>query len=361
MKVALWIVLFVLIITGASLAQPAWSQGDPCSGVSDVPYSQCSALVALYQATNGAGWVNRTNWLANSQVCTWFGVTCVGGSVTQLRLQSNGLSGTIPATLADLTALNWLELQYNQLTGTIPPQLGTLSALTELALYGNTLTGTIPPELGALSNLNALRLGFNNLSGSLPVALAQLNKLTILGVNNNQLTGTIPPDLGSLVKLTLINADKNQLTGPIPATFNNFPDMWRLYLENNRLSGELPAGLSNLSKLRVFSIRNNQFGGAIPSSYTSLTALTQLDIGYNKLSATGSTLVSFLNSKDADWAATQTVAPGNVQALALSGSSVKVTWTPIAYTGDGGYYEIGVATSAVGPFPSAGATANKSV
>ncbi|MCL4858164.1 MAG: fibronectin type III domain-containing protein [Caldilineaceae bacterium] len=352
--------LFLFIVAGAWGAEPAKSQGDPCAGVTDAPAADCNALVALYNATNGPNWTKRTNWLANNLVCSWHGVTCGGGRVTQLRLMANGLSGTVPPALANAQLLNWIELQNNQLTGPIPPELAQLSALTELALYQNSMTGPIPAQLGGLSNLSALRLGSNQLTGTIPPELGNLSELKALGINSNQLTGIIPPELGSLSKLELINAHGNQLTGPIPSTFNNFPEMWRLYLENNQLSGELPSGLSNLAKLRVFSIRNNRLSGPIPTSYTNLTAWNNVDLGYNMLTASDSALVNFLNAKDPDWAQTQTVAPTGVQATPQSGASVSVTWTPIPYTGDGGYYEVGFAASADGPFVVHGRTANKS-
>ena len=40
------------------------------------PVSDSLALVALYNATNGDTWVDKTNWLVESEpINTWFGVT----------------------------------------------------------------------------------------------------------------------------------------------------------------------------------------------------------------------------------------------------------------------------------------------
>ena len=33
------------------------------------------ALVALYNATDGANWTNNTNWLSNEALSEWFGVS----------------------------------------------------------------------------------------------------------------------------------------------------------------------------------------------------------------------------------------------------------------------------------------------
>ncbi len=54
--------------------------------------SDCDALVDFYYATNGDGWINKTNWLTSTDVESWFGVTRVGDRVTQISLPSNNLS-----------------------------------------------------------------------------------------------------------------------------------------------------------------------------------------------------------------------------------------------------------------------------
>ena len=338
-------------------AEPTFSCGD----VSQIPNGDCTALEALYNATNGNSWTDKSGWLATATPCSWYGVTCTSGRVTELRLQSNNLNGTLPTSLGNLTKLTWLELQFNQLSGPIPKELGTLGLLTELALYKNQLTGSIPAELGSLSNLNALRLGFNHLDGSVPKELGNLAQLTILGIDDNQLTGSLPTELGNLTKLELFNANLNQLSGPIPTSFGNFSrEMWRLWLEDNQFSGQLPSQIGNLTKLRNFSVRNNALKDNVPPSYTALTALTKFDLGYNQLTASGATLKNFLSSKDPDWDDTQTIAPTGLAAATVSANSIKLSWTPIVYTADGGYYEIRAATSAGGPYTSQGVTSNKS-
>jgi Leucine-rich repeat (LRR) protein len=355
-----FVLLFLLMISGAWLAQPAQGQGEPCTGLSGAPLTDCQTLVTFYNATGGSGWTNKTNWLANNQFCTWYGISCTGDRATGINLPANGVTGTLPPTISNLTALTLLSLQNNQIGGTIPSELGALPAIKEINFYINRLTGTIPPQLGNATTLIDIKMGSNLLTGTIPPELGNLVNITELGVFNNQLSGTIPPELGNLAQLGWLNLKQNQLTGTIPPSLGGLSQLWRLWLDTNRLSGALPAELSGLSSLREFSVVNNALTGPIPTSYTSLTGLTATDLGYNGLTASDSGLVSFLNSKDPDWAQTQTVAPGNVQATPLSGNSVQVTWTPIPYTGDGGYYEVGFATAAAGPFTAHGVTANKS-
>ena len=104
-----------------------------------------AALAALYAATGGDNWKNNDKWLSEESLGNWHGViTDAGGRVTRLVLRQNGLTGTIPAALGDLTHLERLYLWGNQLTGTIPAALGGLARLERVYLSQNQLTGCIP-------------------------------------------------------------------------------------------------------------------------------------------------------------------------------------------------------------------------
>ena len=181
-----------------------------------------AALVALYNATDGDNWKNKTNWLSEEPLNNWDGVT-VGnsGRVIKLDLRANGLSGGIPSELGNLSNLTQLHLYSNQLSGEIPSELGNLTNLTELSLTGNQLSGAIPPELGNLSNLTELGLAGNQLSGAIPPELGKLTKLEKLYLAGNQLSGAIPPELGNLTNLKQLYLRGNQLTGCVPAVWQN--------------------------------------------------------------------------------------------------------------------------------------------
>ena len=99
-----------------------------------------AALVALYDATDGANWTTNTNWSTTAALSTWHGVTTGSdGRVARLSLVNNGLTGTLPTKLGDLTNLERLSLQENELTGDIPAALGNLTNLTHLLLQDNVL------------------------------------------------------------------------------------------------------------------------------------------------------------------------------------------------------------------------------
>lgn len=291
-----------------------------CDVGAQVPPIERAALVAVFNATNGAGWSNSSGWdtAVLDTECTWYGVTCGGGHVTALRLQSNQLSGSIPAELENLNSLTTLWLWSNQLSGSIPTELGNLSSLQVLYLYSNQLSGGIPAEFGNLSDLTDLELNSNELSGSIPAELGNLSSLVRLKLYSNQLSGSIPPELGNLNSLITLWLYSNQLNGSIPPELGNLSSLVYFRLDSNQLSGSIPVELGNLGNL--FSTFSN--------------------IGYNALWTDDPTLQAFLYSKDPDWDQTQTIAPAEIAAGSETSSSFVVNWTPILYTGDVGWYQI---------------------
>ena len=243
-----------------------------------------AALVALYNATDGANWHNNGNWLSNAPMGEWHGVTTDSdGRVTQLILDNNQLTGGIPAELGSLTKLDWLYLSGNQLSGEVPSSLGSLANLQWLHLDGNQLSGEIPAELGSLTDLEALFLSGNQLSGEIPAELGSLTNLEELRLNSNQLSRDIPAELGSLTNLEGLHLDGNQLSGEIPAELGSLTNLEELRLNSNQLSGEIPAELGSLANLQWLHLDGNQLSGEIPGELGSLTDLEALFLSGNQL------------------------------------------------------------------------------
>ena len=244
-----------------------------------------AALVALYNATDGANWTDNTNWLTNVPLGQWHGVSAdAEGRVCALNLHSNGLSGGIPEELGNLTSLAVLHLHNNQISGEIPAELGNLLNLRSLELMGNRLSGEIPAELGNLTSLARLYLGYNQLSGEIPAELGNLVNLRSLQLMGNRLSGEIPPELGNLTSLAVLHLYYNQLSGEIPPELGNLLNLRSLELMGNRLSGEIPAELGNLTSLVVLHLHNNQISGEIPAELGNLTSLTHVDLSENPIS-----------------------------------------------------------------------------
>ena len=245
------------------------------------------ALVALYNATDGANWTNNTNWLSNEALSEWYGIrTDASGRVVQLSLIQNELSGTIPAALVDLTHLQKLFLMQNTLSGTIPVELGNLTSLLVLALDENELSGTIPVELGNMTSLQQLSLSQNELSGTIRVELGNLTNLQILYLSQNELSGTIPVELGNLTSLRHLSLWSNELSGGIPVELGKLTNLQILYLSQNELSGTIPVELGNLTSLQQLYLSQNELSGTIPVELGNLTNLQRLYLSQNELSGT---------------------------------------------------------------------------
>ncbi|XP_059066738.1 probable LRR receptor-like serine/threonine-protein kinase At1g67720 [Cryptomeria japonica] len=81
-----------------------------------------------------------------------------------VNLTNMGITGDIPASIANLTALTQLLLGNNNLSGPI-------TELSTLQLQNNQLTGDIPSSLEKLPMLNELFLENNNLNEAVPAGL----------------------------------------------------------------------------------------------------------------------------------------------------------------------------------------------
>ena len=252
------------------------------------------ALMALYDSAGGPSWTRRDNWGTNAPLNDWYGVTTnAAGRVTQLRLDDNNLTGTIPPQLGRLVTLELLRLGVNNLTGTIPPRLGDLANLEHLNLGTNNLTGTIPPELGNLASLTWLYLDNNGLTGTIPSQLGNLANVEDLFLHRNDLTGTIPPELGNLASLVVLRLFDNGLTGSIPPQLGSLASLTELGLSGNSLTGTIPAELGSLASLRGLYLWGNSLTGTIPSELGNLANLESLALSVNNL--TGQLPPSFLS------------------------------------------------------------------
>lgn len=193
-------------------------------------------LMALYNSTEGANWINNTGWIdgaagANCDPCDgWYGVECEEGRVTCINFadnvscrieggNGNGLKGQIPNGLSALSELLYFDLHNNDISGSIPEDLFLLPKLRHLRLSKNNLTGTISEEIGKLMNLGFLSLSDNYLDGSLPISIGDLINLRYLFLFNNQLSGELPSEYSSLFNISTFHLYGNNFKGCIPSEY----------------------------------------------------------------------------------------------------------------------------------------------
>ncbi|MDE2835536.1 MAG: putative Ig domain-containing protein [Bacteroidota bacterium] len=217
-----------------------------------------AALAALYNATGGDSWDNRTNWdpMASptlEELGTWHGVTVHMDRIIELQLDNNNLRGMLPPEIGDLADLQVLWIDGNVLEGSIPKEMGQLLQLRTLLMSHNTVSGPIPDQLGSLKELETLWLHDNGLSGEIPTALSGLTALRSLVISGNGLMGGIPDELGTLGQLETLWLNDNAISGEVPESIGDLEALQQLVLDNNQLSGSLPRSLLQLRNLVYLS------------------------------------------------------------------------------------------------------------
>ncbi|MBN1926800.1 MAG: gliding motility-associated C-terminal domain-containing protein [Prolixibacteraceae bacterium] len=263
------------------------------------------ALVALYNATGGDNWKNNENWL-ESPVETWFGI--------------NGLT----ANGCNVTQIN---LDWNNLTGTLPPEICTFEYLTLLRLGANLITGNIPGNIGDLTNLETLILNDNQLSGSLPNSLWDLHKLKILDIRNNDLTGSISQRLGELTNLEWLDLEANFWSGGIPEEIGNLRKLEYFSIAHTPITGLLPDEIGNLTELTELRLNVTDLYGQLPQSLTQLNKLDTFNIQYAEFSGHIPDL-STLNELDYFNSANNLFLFGDIDAAKINTGKVEFTYAP---------------------------------
>uniref|UniRef100_A0A453AGK2 Receptor kinase-like protein Xa21 n=1 Tax=Aegilops tauschii subsp. strangulata TaxID=200361 RepID=A0A453AGK2_AEGTS len=200
-----------------------------------------------------------------------------------LDMGQNMLSGKIPLTVWNLSNLFLLRLSMNKLSGEIPSTVGNLAQLSELYLHGNELSGAIPANIGQCQRLLLLDLSFNHLDGSIPVELLNISSLALgLDLSNNNLAGLIPPQIGNLINLGLLRVSNNKLSGELPSALGLCVTLVSLDMEGNMFSGIIPQSFSALKGIQQIDLSWNNLTGQVPQFFGNFSSLNYIDISYNK-------------------------------------------------------------------------------
>jgi|GEM_PF-2176279 len=251
---------------------------------------ELAVLQDIYTTLGGSSWPLATNWpsswpatATSANYGTWYGITVTNNDITKIELNQNGLSGTIPASIGNLTELTYLNLNVNSLSGAIPTSIGNLTKLTYLNLCCNQLT-SIPDEIGDLTALKSLFLYANQINDVIPTTIGDLTNLEDLYFGGNQFHGSIPTEIGSLTSLKYLILNNNSLTGSIPSTIGNLTHLIKLDLKVNGLTGDIPSSIGNLTSLTDLDICCNQLT-SIPTTIGNLSSLHLLYLYGNKITS----------------------------------------------------------------------------
>uniref|UniRef100_A0ACD5TSQ4 Uncharacterized protein n=1 Tax=Avena sativa TaxID=4498 RepID=A0ACD5TSQ4_AVESA len=252
---------------------------------------EAEALVSWKASLASADEILGSWSLANSaSLCRWPRITCdlEVGHITELDLLDVSLNGTLDEL--DFSAfphLKKLRLDNNGLHGTIPTGIGNLTSLVTLRIMDNpNLRGTIPHSIGQLTHLTILYLDILGLDSTIPQEIGNLTSLEELHMSSVKLTGSIPRTIGMLKKLRWLLLQGNNLNGSIPLEIQNMTQLQTIVFSDNYLEGHLPSSIAHLMKLQFLDVSSNQLRGHIVPELGNSSLLDEVYIGNNIFSGT---------------------------------------------------------------------------
>ncbi|GAA0168924.1 hypothetical protein LIER_23517 [Lithospermum erythrorhizon] len=206
------------------------------------------------------------------------------GNLTFLKsldISNNNFSGFIPPNVLNISSLEVANVSFNSLSGSLP--LEPCGSMQQLYLDHNELSGPFPSYVLGCKNLQVLLMNVNEFVGGIPKEVSNMTRLRYLNLANNMFIGELPVELASLEleDLTIFSCN---LSGPIPPAIFNMSSLVTLILANNNFSGYLPLDLGNgLPNLRRFFLSMNSLRGRIPSSIGNASSLEHLGMSINFL------------------------------------------------------------------------------
>lgn len=251
------------------------------------------ALVAFYNATDGANWKADRVWDLTKPMddtdAKWYGVTLdEEGRVTALKLMKGTITAawTMPAAISELTELTELRFVDCQLTGEFPESLYGLTKLEVLFLTNNKLSGQLSDKISQWKDIEQIYIDQNpDLGGSLPKEIGQLTKLNNLNIAKTAISGTIPAEIKGCTALKNFMAYSTSITG-IPDVWDQLPALELIQLYSNKgLTGEIPASMGKCAKIKNIWLYDCNLTGNVPETFANLpTSCIGLRIQDNKLS-----------------------------------------------------------------------------
>ncbi|XP_048439508.1 receptor-like protein 11 isoform X3 [Pyrus x bretschneideri] len=308
MKTPLLSWLFLLRICYVSLTFHTFVVSSQCPGDQQSLLLQLKNTLTFDPATSQ----KLVNWNHGSDYCSWTGVSCKEGCVSNLDLSSEAITGGLDnsSSLFGLKSIENLNLAYNFFNYTqIPSEFKQLTGLTNLNLSNAGFAGQVPIEISHLTrlvnldlstdyfletpalnlenpNLNVLIQNFSELvelhldgvrisargtewcqaiSSSLP-------KLRVLSLSSCNLSGPIDSSLLKLHSLSVVRLDYNDFSIQVPEFFSKFPNLTSLHLSSScvygtcsGLYGTFPEKIFQVPTLQTIDLSGNQqLQGSLP-------------------------------------------------------------------------------------------------
>ncbi|KAI3896989.1 hypothetical protein MKX03_015813 [Papaver bracteatum] len=233
-----------------------------------------------------------SSWNANTDCCSWDGITCDGaGHVISLDLSGEFISGGISNSrgLFNLFYLERLNLAYNFFNSPIPYGLDQLLNLRYLNLSYSGFLGQIPIDILRMTrlsiepkNLSDFEMLTHNLTELRELYLDGVNisahgskwcrilstslpKLQVLSLSNCSLSGPLDSSLSQLQSLKILRLADNNLSTVVPDFFGDFPNLVSLDLSECELYGKFQERIFYLKNLRYLDLSiNKRLQGSLP-------------------------------------------------------------------------------------------------
>ncbi|CAL5430445.1 unnamed protein product [Camellia sinensis] len=274
-------------------------------------HSSDASIMQALKLSLGLDQPGSLDW-TGSDPCNWQNVGCSNdGRVIEIKVRYQNLQGgSLPSSLANLTALQTLDVASNDLSGPLPSLHG-MNSLQNLLLSNNSFS-FIPSNfflgMTTLENVYLDNISFSD--WPIPDSLRSASTLKVFSANNSNINGKIPDYFGAntFPNLTTLHLEFNNLEGGLPASFSdstiqslrlhnqrsiyqlngsivviqNMTHLTELWLHDNSFSGPLP-DISGLTRLQSFTINSNYITGQVPTSLMHLPSLKIVNLTNNLL------------------------------------------------------------------------------
>lgn len=242
-----------------------------------------------------------------------------------IGLSGNEFTGTLPATITNMTQLHRLILRNNYFSGTFPEGMDILDWYA-FDIRGNRFSGSVPPVYCG-EHMHYLDISFNQLTGPMPcnfsgdtiwyinmgtnsidgtlphfdlvpqlmsisvgpnlftgsMHLDQLPETIIsFQISNTLCTGSIPSSINQAYQLRTLIFSNSLLSGSLPLEFTQLTELRFVFLDNTTLSQSLPSTIGNMRQLKLLNIKHSGLQGPLPSSLTQMHALEAISAENNR-------------------------------------------------------------------------------